>query len=446
MQKEDAMATSSAYAKSGADACFRDAQQSKSLSDQPSDAYVVVSDVHLGAIRCCVHEFEGFLDWLAKGLCGNPLEVQLRDGPSTLQPPHTLVLLGDILELWAPRDNDRYNVIHDSLRAFSKLIDLMCDKVYVLGNHDMMLCGEHEFGIAKVRDSKEKAPKLVDLLCENAKHFEVFSRHYPCEEDTRRARPLELGRCSYLFVHGHQFDPQFQRAGISVRAVPLIAGLASAFEVIPRRGRLSVGSACFVVWILILIGLLVTSIYHIVPIDPLWWGILLIFFGFPAISWIIATQMQHVWEFTQRLTSFVTRSPCDKTVRSWPWPMHARSNMRYKRISDFVRDSKYFDLEKDEAAPQIFVFGHTHVPELCKPMLVDEADPTSERRFVNCGSWLQPSLPTETRCPDARNADNGVKYNTFVHIDAQHGPRLFQWRGNESTELPAEEIAPKDCV
>jgi UDP-2,3-diacylglucosamine pyrophosphatase LpxH len=442
-----------------ADACneAQDTSRSKTASDQPSDSYIVVSDVHLGAEGCCRREFEGFLSWLADSVHNrHPLQVQLRDGPGELDPPRTLILLGDILELWAPRGNEQYNVIRDSLSVFEKLNDLACHIVYVLGNHDMMLCGGHEFGVTKVRASQDKAPKLVDLLFKNATHLEVLSRHYPCEEDTRRAQPLKLGNCTYLFVHGHQFDPDFQRAGISIRAVPLIAGLSSAFDVIPRYGRLSFGSTCFAVWLLFIVAL-VASVFHVVPIDPLWWGLLLIFFGYPAVSWVVATQMKHVWEFKQRLTSFVTRSPCEKDVSSWPWPMHAHSKMRYKHISDFVRDSKYFDLDHkhDHAEPQIFVFGHTHVPELCKPMLVDETKPTSKRRFVNCGSWLQPSERKEKRsvwrtkkdCPDARDADNGLKYNTFVYIDAKYGPRLFHWKDNGPlTTLKAEEIGAKDCV
>jgi len=452
------MSTSNANFKPPADA--HDEVQDESspqLDGDKGQPYYVVSDVHLGADECCISEFDYFIDWLAEGVrTGCPLQVQpLCGSQATLTPPHTLILLGDILELWAPRGNEQHSVIQDSLRVFGKLIDLACHKVYVLGNHDMMLCGGHEFGMTKVHSGREKVPKLFDLLCENTTHLEIFSRHYPCKGETRHAQPLVLGTSSssYLFVHGHQFDPNFQRAGISTRAVPLIAGLSSAFDIIPRYGPVSFGSMCFAVW-LVCVGLLGASVFHVVPVDPLWWGLPLIFFGYPAISWIVATQMKNIWNFTQRLTSIVKRSSSNEDIPSWPWPMHARSKMRYKRISDFVSDSNYFNLRFDHARPDVFVFGHTHVPELCEPLLVDDND-TKKRQFVNCGSWLQPpehmaqqrsSGRNQKDCLDAADADKVLKHNTFVYIDSS-GPRLFQWQGTGlSGKKKAKEIAPKDCA
>jgi len=216
-----------------------------SLDGDKEQPFYVVSDVHLGADECCVSDFADFLDWLAAGVRSRrPLQVQpLRGRGSTLTPPRTLILLGDILELWAPRGNERYSVIQDALRVFSKLIDLDCRKVYVLGNHDMTLCGGQEFGADNVGANRKKQPVLFDLACENASHLEIFSRHYPCKGETRHAQALALKKTgpSYLFVHGHQFDPSFQRAGISTLFVPLIAGLAATFDML-RYKKLSLGS------------------------------------------------------------------------------------------------------------------------------------------------------------------------------------------------------------
>ncbi|MGZ4861352.1 MAG: hypothetical protein ACXV2E_00960 [Halobacteriota archaeon] len=451
-ERSDYMSTSNADFNAPADAHDAQDESCLQLDSDESQPYYIVSDVHLGADECCRPEFEDFIDWLAKGVrTKRPLEVQpLCGNQATLTPPGTLILLGDMLELWAPKGNERNSVIQDSLRVFGKLIDLECHKVYVLGNHDMMLCGGHEFGIDKVHDSRGKVPKLFDLLCENTSHFEIYSRHYPCKGETRHAQPLLLGRASpsYLFVHGHQFDPSFQRAGISIRAVPLIAALSSAFDMIPRLGPLS-----FAAWAIFIV-LFAASMFHAIPVDPLWWGLPVIFFGYPAVSWVVATQMKHVWNAAQRLTSVVKPSSLDEDVPSWPWPMHASSKMRYKSISDFVRDSHYFKLESDDANPDVFVFGHTHVPELCEPLLVDKND-TKKRQFINCGSWLEPpehmapqgsSGDDHKDCLDAADAEKGLQHNTFVYVDAS-GPRLFKWQGRGLPgEKKAKEIAPKGCV
>jgi UDP-2,3-diacylglucosamine pyrophosphatase LpxH len=408
--------------------------------EQGREPYLVVSDVHLGSDECCRKEFADFLDWMADWQSAGETVVETDEGPLTLVPPQTLILLGDILELWAPRNAERNNVIQDSISIFSKLIDLDCQKVYVLGNHDMMLCGGYE----------RRGATLIDFVCKNAARFEVFPRHYPCDPQTPRVQLLSLRERKYLFVHGHQFDPEFRRAGGSMKFVPLIAGLASSFDIVP-----AFGPVCLVLS-LISIGLLVASLSHVTPVDPVWWVALLIAVGYPGFSWIIAKEMKHVWNFTQSLTAFTRSDPCQKDVSSWPWPWHKRSGMRYTQISDFVRDSAYFDLNKDDSKPDVIVFGHTHVPEMCKPLLVDTSDPLSERQFINSGSWLRPShdwdiLQPTTKgvsrdCPKVTTHDGKPLYNTFVYISEEHGALLFQWRDSDTpAERKAIQIPPEDC-
>ena len=88
------------------------------------ESYFVVSDVHLGAKDCCKEEFEHFLEWLLSSYSGGKLSVQTQRGKRTLAPPTTLILLGDMLELWIPREYERSSVLCDSSSIFSKLIDL----------------------------------------------------------------------------------------------------------------------------------------------------------------------------------------------------------------------------------------------------------------------------------------------------------------------------------
>jgi hypothetical protein len=143
-----------------------------------------------------------------------------------------------------------------------------------------------------------------------------------------------------------------------------------------------------------------------------------------------------------------------KENTSWPWPWPSRSGMRYKKICEYINDTEYFDTEKELSKPDTFVFGHTHVPEICEPMLVGKAK--IERRFVNCGSWLRPSAHQNKKerriarrpMQDVQKSAIGrreVLFNTFAYID-HNGPLLFQWCGDKAPlEQKARTILPKDC-
>lgn len=459
------MSTSSADVEPPAGACHETQIVSRSqLDGSTGKPYIVVSDVHLGGDRCCVRAFGEFLDWLYDGInTRGTLKVRLsgnqkKNSKDELEHPRTLILLGDILELWAPKNNEHRNVLIDSLRVFGKLMDLPCCKVYVLGNHDMTVFGWDRFKNAAVLNSNTNALTPFDLECKNKCHFKTKPCYYPCDQSMQRALLLSLGKkttetttaekkATYLFVHGQQFDPTFQAAGISARLVPLIAGLASAFEAYPRSGPI------FFAFSIVAVGILAAG-FWIGSIPPLFWLAVGIFCGYPGFSWLIAKQMKHVWDGWQQLIALIKRSRCikSKNLPSWPWPMPPRSKMRYKRIdyeqiSDFVRNPECIALEKGaidsaNANKMVVVYGHTHVPAL-SPLIPYKG---LDWQFANCGSWLQP-LEQEKRkqrrfvqdCPDARDIDK-VRYNTFVYID-ENGPRLFQWTGRttDPEEIPLDD-------
>jgi UDP-2,3-diacylglucosamine pyrophosphatase LpxH len=409
---------------------------SKELKDDKKvpKTYIIVSDVHLGSSQCCRKEFEQFLEWIAYSKSRRSMVVQTENGSCKLTPPHTVILLGDILELWAPRDNEHSNVIQDSVRIFRKLIDLDCNKIYVLGNHDAMLCGGHEpedHDLGDPKSPKTRLHPLIHFTCGNGTQFHVVPRHYPHHAETKEKQPIFIGARKYLFVHGHQFDPEFQRAGSLVEFVPLIAGLAAAFDVYPWIGKVCFASS------LAFLALIVGSVFQVVPVDPLILSVLLILVGYPGFSWFITKEMKNVWEFKQMLAAALNRSDSSKKGSpSWPWPWPKRSEMRYKRICEYINDTKYFDAEKENSKPDTFVFGHTHVPEICDPMFVGAGAARIERRFVNCGSWLRPSQHQNNKA---------LLYNTFAYID-DNGPLLFQWCGDKvPLEQKARQILPKDC-
>jgi len=96
---------------------------------------IVVSDVHLGSKSCNYKQFCEFLKWVRK-LENQEEPIKCEDKKVAITSPEKFILLGDILELWDPEDGDRDNVVRQSIRPFSLLSDIGCEKIYVIGNHD----------------------------------------------------------------------------------------------------------------------------------------------------------------------------------------------------------------------------------------------------------------------------------------------------------------------
>jgi UDP-2,3-diacylglucosamine pyrophosphatase LpxH len=419
------------------------------------ESYLVVSDVHLGSKDCCTEEFGHFLDWLAGD--DGALSVQTQGGTRTLSPPTTLILLGDMVELWIPRGYERSSVLCDSSPIFSKLVDLPFKKVYVLGNHDAELC-DRECEMGGPRDTSFRA--LIEWACANDSRFEVVPRHYPnCPDDARKQR-VRLGEKDYLFVHGQQFDPAFNASRGFVRFVPFLAALASAFDLFPGAGPI------FFVLSLVLLGLFFIAPSASLAIDPLWFLALFVLAAYPGLSWIIVRLFTPAWEFKKSLSAVVAlagqsqhdvlSAPVDVSTRVDAFKRavyemkRQQDRPKYKHINAIVSEG-YYRFEKDLSKPDVIVFGHTHVPEICRPMPVGrENGLPAMRQFVNSGMWLRPPEPRADEPATARgdgrtngvHAREGPVYNTFVYID-RDGPILFRWCDRERT---AEEIPVNDCT
>jgi UDP-2,3-diacylglucosamine pyrophosphatase LpxH len=79
---------------------------------------IVVSDVHLGSKSCNYKQFCEFLKWVRK-LEDQEEPIKCEDKEVAITSPEKFILLGDILELWDPKDGDRDNVVRQSIRPFS---------------------------------------------------------------------------------------------------------------------------------------------------------------------------------------------------------------------------------------------------------------------------------------------------------------------------------------
>jgi UDP-2,3-diacylglucosamine pyrophosphatase LpxH len=425
------------------------------------ESYLVVSDLHLGSEDCCNEEFEHFLDWLAA--CSRNdgrLPVQTQQGDRRLTPPTTFILLGDMVELWVPREHERSSVLCDSTSIFSKLIDLNCKKVYVLGNHDADLF-EHE--CEKDVRPNDSFQTLMEWVCSNDSSFELVQRHYPnCPDDPLKQR-VRLGEKDYLFLHGQQFDRDFNTSRGLVRFVPFMAGLASAFDFFPAGG-IFLALSVFFLW------LFAAAARGILAIDPLWFIVLFMLAAYPGLSWLIVRVFTPTWELKKTLSAVIALAgQSQEDVLSTPWDVNKNLNNfkhelyetkkqqdrpKYKNINTIISE-KYYRPDKDASKPDVIIFGHTHVPEICKAMpIVDDNGQPVMRQFVNSGMWLRPSKRSEfgqesknrvPQCDEEGNDSESNKYslhNTFVYID-RDGPLLFRWCDKERT---AKEIPAADCI
>jgi len=166
------------------------------------ESYVVVSDLHLGARGSHNAEFCDFLRWcISLPTGGKTLSLQCKGADTdrvgrniiSFYPPTRCILLGDILELWDPQDQNRDNVIRDILEPFSLLHEMNGGKVYVTGNHD--------------EDISEIGRQVKVFPWKDGHSFSLHERHYPEPVDGIN-RGIEVNGVRYSFLHGHQYDRQ----------------------------------------------------------------------------------------------------------------------------------------------------------------------------------------------------------------------------------------------
>lgn len=200
----------------------------------PGKSIIVVSDLHLGggedtgtSARFC-----RFLDRVAK-LDANTLVDDMH-----VYPPAKVILLGDIFDLWDPRDQDRDNVYIDGIAPFLKLGGLGCDLVYVTGNHDE--------DIGDIRHALDRRSMGHSMPLLDNTRMSIYKRIYPHIDHC-----LEFGGIRYSFPHGQQFDLQqitntiSECMGKRFDPVDFIEDLSnlSFSKSIPRGGHIIIAAA-----------------------------------------------------------------------------------------------------------------------------------------------------------------------------------------------------------
>jgi predicted phosphodiesterase len=386
-------------------------QQANETFHEPK-AIIVASDTHFGSEDCSPGAFLNFLDWLSRWQRG---EVTPETSQTVeLEPPEMFILLGDILELEAPRHKDLTVPLRDTLTVFNQLFDLGCKKVYVTGNHDEEMS---RYSSRRVEHASANAPELNqwDYTCANKYPFIITSHHYPNLPDNKENEWVKMGNDYYIFLHGHEFDKLFILADIFKFIPSTMARLADLWSgVHPQLGGVS-----FVLFIGSLIVLLANGrAIHLssTPFSAL--VVFILVFAFVGIPWFWVHLQLPVWK---RLRKYLVRKPRDKDIKT-------------------IIEDRYFDPTKfTNPNASTIVFGHTHVPdyhthyfgpdesikslwEKIRAFFKTKREPfVGTMKFINAGAWGSPA-----------KEESQAARNTVIYIDAVRS-LLFRWDDESGT-------------
>lgn len=358
-------------------------------------AVIVVSDTHFGFETDSRERFENFLQWLTT----SDRKVLTSSGEKVLDVPSKVILLGDILEYWAPRDDNASNAFRDSFDSFKSLFSFAPEIIYVSGNHDHVI-GNY----------------AGEYVLEDGSCLRVRPDHYPSNlsyKPEKKYKGEQIGGKKYFFLHGHQFSlfrfPALLKFGDFM--AQNCEGSRS-FMWLTRFGAAlllaSVLVALLTNWISLLLiwlsGLLQSASLLSFPVTVvlLLWG----FFVFLGVLEVFRALAFLYYEFTHHLGQIRYRS-----ARRQP----------SVNVQQLV-SGRYYRAERDTIDADVIVFGHTHTPEV-SPAEVNG----TQKLFINSGSWI-------------RYPDRG--YDTFVYID-QDGPLLLHWDDDEKS---VGEIKQADSV
>ena len=340
-------------------------------------AYIIVSDVHLGSKECNYNEFCYFLEWI-RDLENKPKIIKCKDKEVTIKNPSKIILLGDIFELWDPKDFDRSNVIKDFMRPFFLLCGIDCDKIYVAGNHDDSL-GELE---AKVNHE----------TLNTGTRFDIHDRHYPKRDKKSGIKGgIKVGNRSYFFLHGHQFDKQ---QAIFIYVSKLIGELWDPLDWFQNLFNITFTKKHWKINFVIFLCLLFGGKYFL-------WNVFL-----KSSFWVTV-----VWAM---FTGFFALSSIPGIVVHTQRSIYNSKKPIYKTAEKVITDG-YYQAINDTIDAEVVVFGHTHFASSYE--LISEA---GKKLFLNSGCWVG----TDTEL-------NGkMRYvNSFIYLD-ESGAYILTWRGS----------------
>ena len=362
-------------------------------SGEIREPVIVVSDVHLGGKSSHCKDFRDFLEWLntlsdeGTSLNGNGNKVDIKK-------PGTIILLGDILELWDPEEDDRNYVISDVLTTISILNSIDCDIIYVIGNHD-----EDLLDFKKVWRKKG-----VEHINNGKGTFKMFYRSYPkTKEGTEKVKGIAIGKKKYAFLHGHQFD-RFQvfyklsrflsktlNKQVRIDPIDWFQDLANV-SFTKNIGLKLNGHTLIFCLFLVLYGLVGYYWFKDTPIGSglgILWIVISSFFVLTILPKVVTFLNTEIW---RRIPGTIVK--------------------KCKPIEEVIKE-RYVDKKGEKIDANIIVFGHTH-----NSGYYPKEPKKNERLFINTGCWVKLSK----KCIEKEKAIP----NTFLYIDTE-SLYLLKW-------------------
>jgi predicted phosphodiesterase len=361
----------------------------------PGKSIIVVSDLHLGleCKDCVSRDFLVFLDFLSglkpKGDPDHHPAIQVQGKNRELYQPEKIILLGDIVDLWTPRNNSRTCVFLDSFPVIRKLLTLPCEKIYVTGNHD-----------TEVNEVSGNYPGC------HPPEITIASRHYPesvkSPDGQEKFTGLRAGKHHYYFLHGQQFDMLFILTSF-LRDYP--GWVANNCEVFKENPGLR--------WVFR--GLFGASFLYILAT---WTGVM------QQVSGPYASQINDfiyaVFGFSFVIFFISLDTGKFRTLIDF---LQYRTKAKGMPIWGIV-DTGFWKVEEGKnITADVVVFGHTHRADDSKSRYCSRPG----KRFINSGSWEHQRVSKHhgtRKCEDP--------CYTFVYID-EAGPLLCRWVPDTTT-------------
>ncbi|MGZ4908366.1 MAG: metallophosphoesterase [Halobacteriota archaeon] len=362
---------------------------------------LVISDTHFGFEDESEVRFQHFMTYLTDAVHSGRMVIKSRQELSSeiprkalrkesLEAPHKIILLGDILDLLVSRDSNTVRPFWESFNPINSLISLNKELVYISGNHDAVVGNNYK---------GRKYP-----LKGNAT-LRVYLDQYPAKDPHGRWLGVQIGKSKYVFAHGHQFD--FFFGNPSVMRFANFAGFSSAaaanLKWFRRLGAFAFALALGVVISAFLYNWLPSLLAQLIPMleqHPLLSGFVLLgwwFFGaiaFLGVFWAFILAAQS-WYNYSRHPGHTQGGRYEKLL-----PVRSRRSIRQ------IIGTLGFWWQKRKIDADVVVFGHTHDPEIYA------SKHASVKLLVNAGSWI---------------VQRDLTHDTFVYID-ESGPRLLQWK------------------
>lgn len=404
-------------------------------------AYIVVSDVHLGSDSCNQPDFCEFLKWVNnlefKDKQNKSEKIECNGKEITIHNPEKFILLGDILELWDPEAGNRDYVIRDCIKPYSILSQVNCEKIFVVGNHDDSL-----------RELKDDAN---NVLLPNGTKFEIYDSHYPLKDKkTGIADGKTIGKRSFFFLHGHQFDKEqdilrkvsslirmswdplgwfqslfnitFAKKHWILNLILFLLMLLGGRYVLEKLlipnflSQMNVGFFIIVIILLYFVGRYFWN-YYLKPniLNNALWAAL--FLSGVYAGWLYFQNHQPsqfayivIWA---AITGFFAISSIPGVVVHLQRGIYNLIKSRDKTTQEIIT-SGYYKKDNDTIEADVVVFGHTHFASY-----YELKSDKGKKLFINSGCWV--GKDTEF--------DGKMRYaNTFIYIDDDGGAYLLRWR------------------